>query len=102
MIVSKKCFFDESVAKKKRKIVKKFQNGKFERSYGIFLSLHKGQLLDIISGLELMQKIYYEKKKEMVLVGLAASLDEAYELTRQIIDSVYKEKQDFDVKRFFL
>lgn len=102
MIVSKRCFFDESVAKKKRKIIKKFEKGKFERSYGIFLSLHEGQLLDIISGLELMQKIYSEKKKEMILVGVAASLDEAFELTRVIIDSVYKTQQDFNVKRFFL
>lgn len=102
MIVSKRCFFDESSEKKKKKIINRFQKGKLEHSYGVFLSLHRGQLLDIISGFELMQKIYSNKREEMVLVGIASSREDAYELTRVIMDTVYKEQNDFDVKRFFL
>ena len=64
--------------------------------------MHKGQLLDIISGFELMQSIYNEKRKNMVLVGIASSREEAYELVRQIVDTVYIKQKDFDVKNFFL
>ncbi|MBQ4521578.1 MAG: hypothetical protein IJA10_01325 [Lachnospiraceae bacterium] len=102
MIVSKRCFCDESIEKKKKKMINRFQKGKLEHSYGIFLSLHKGQLLDIISGFELMQKIYADKREEMVLVGIAPSREGAYELTRLMMDTVYKTQKDFDVKRFFL
>ncbi len=102
MIVSKQCFCDESIKKKKKKIIFRLQKGKLERSYGVFLSLHKGQLLDIISGFELMQKIYSDKRESMVLVGIAPSREDAYELTREIIDTVYVSQKDFDVKRFFL
>ncbi|MBQ3513599.1 MAG: hypothetical protein IJA32_07360 [Lachnospiraceae bacterium] len=101
MIVSKQCFCDESMEKKKKKIINRFQKGKLEHSYGIFLSLHRGQLLDIISGFELMQKIYSDKRDEMVLVGIAPSREAAYELTRLIIETVYEKQKDFDVKRFF-
>lgn len=101
MIISKQCFCDESIEKKKKKIINKFQKGKLERSYGIFLSLHRGQLLDIISGYELMQKIYSDKREGMVLVGIAPSREDAYELTREIMDTVYESQKDFDVKRFF-
>ena len=38
----------------------------------------------------------------MVLVGIAPSREDAYELTREIIDTVYVSQKDFDVKRFFL
>lgn len=102
MIVSKQCFCDASIAKKKKKIINKLQKGKMERSYGIFLSLHRGQVIDIISGFELMQKIYEDKRGEMVLVGIAPSKEDAYELVRQIIDTVYESQKDFDVKKFFL
>lgn len=68
--------------------------------YVIALSKSPGGLLEIISTVELMQKVY--PKKELFIVGLARGYETARELAARIVLEVYEETGAFGVKEYLL
>ena len=68
--------------------------------YVIAFASNPQNLLDIIPAWELMQKSY-SGKKEMRIIGLAKGYGEATELVRQIIEEVYQNTGDVDVRAYF-
>ena len=67
--------------------------------YVIAFASNRKNLLDIIPAWELMQKSY-PGKKEMQIIGLAKGYAEALELVRSIIEEVYQNTGDVDVKSY--
>lgn len=67
--------------------------------YVIAFASNRQNLLDIIPAWELMQKSY-PGKKQMQIIGLAKGYAEALELVRSIIDEVYQNTGDVDVKSY--
>ena len=65
----------------------------------IAFASNRQNLLDIIPAWELMQKSY-PGKKEMQIIGLAKGYAEALELVRSIIEEVYQNTGDVDVKSY--
>jgi hypothetical protein len=67
--------------------------------YVITFASNRQNLLDIIPAWELMQKSY-PGKKQMQIIGLAKGYAEALELVRSIIEEVYQNTGDVDVKSY--
>ena len=67
--------------------------------YVIAFASNRQNLLDIITAWELMQKSY-PGKKEMQIIGLAKGYAEALERVRSIIEEVYQNTGDVDVKSY--
>ena len=67
--------------------------------YVIALPSNEKNLLDLIPAWELMQKSY-PGKKQMQIIGLAKGYAEALELVRSIIEEVYQNTGDVDVKSY--
>ena len=67
--------------------------------YVIAFASNSQNLLDIIPAWELMQKSY-PGKKEMQIIGLAKGYAEALELVCSIIEEVYQNTGDVDVKSY--
>lgn len=67
--------------------------------YVIAFASNRQNLLDIIPAWELMQKSY-PGKKQMQIIGLAKGYAEALELVRSIIEEVYQNTGDVDVKSY--
>ena len=67
--------------------------------YVIAFASNRQNLLDIIPAWELMQKSY-PGKKQMQIIGLAKGYAEALELVCSIIEEVYQNTGDVDVKSY--
>ena len=67
--------------------------------YVIAFASNRQNLLDIIPAWELMQKSY-PGKKQMQIIGLAKGYVEALELVRRIIEEVYQNTGDVDVRSY--
>ena len=67
--------------------------------YVIAFASNRQNLLDIIPAWELMQKSY-PGKKQMQIIGLAKGYAEALGLVRSIIEEVYQNTGDVDVKSY--
>lgn len=89
----------ESVRKKYKKVKWKIMHHAGQlRVYVISLASGRDNLLDIIPSWELLQKHY--PSRDLYVVGLAGSYDEALELAGHIVSDVYRKTGGFDVKGF--
>lgn len=66
--------------------------------YLIVLGQSCNSVLEIIPSVQLLQEAY--PRDHLRIIGMAASRGEAMELTRQIIDEVYRLQGNFDVAAF--
>ena len=62
--------------------------------YLIHLPQRKGALLEVIPSILLQQSRY--PRETLCIVGMGSSRGAALELTRKIIDEVYRKQGDFD------
>lgn len=66
--------------------------------YLITLASNKENLLDIFDSSLLLQPHY--KKEDIFIVGIACGYDEAVEVATQIIDELYNETGDFNIRQY--
>lgn len=100
MIFSKKYYIGEKVRNKKMIAKRIAHNHPYKNIYCICVGSTSHHLMDIIESAELMKEIYLYK--EYRIIGIANGKKEAFELTRKIIQSIYKEYGDpGKVKEFF-
>lgn len=93
-------YVDEIVAKKKKNIMKLLDKNK--PTIGIYclaLSSNENNLFDIINVNELLFKHY--KKNDIYIIGLAFGKDSMIEILINVIEEVYKNTGDFDMKSYF-
>ena len=96
----KNMYFGEEARKKKTKIIYNIDTHKLQVGvYVLTFAANGTDLIDIIPSFMLEKEGY--KGRDIVVIGLAASKDEAYEVGRQIITDVYEQTGGFDVRSYF-
>ena len=87
-------------SKSKRKIMKDMEKGKLTfEVYCITFASNPKNLFDIINANEFLFP-YYDKK-EMYILGMALSKHEAFLLVKDMLEEVYRETGDFQVREYF-
>ena len=100
MLFHKKLYFDESLSKKKRKVLKNLKQGKLQ--LGIFvitLPLNEEDALEIYPAYVLSQKVYRES--EITIVGVASDRETADKLLLMMTDDCLKENGNVNFREFF-
>ncbi|MBR3771718.1 MAG: hypothetical protein IKL07_05565 [Clostridium sp.] len=93
-------YLDSVTRKHLNRIKRRMEKGKLTFSvYCIALATNEKNLLDIYSTNELLFPYY--KKKGMTVIGLASSKEKALELVVDIINDVYQQTGELDVRTFF-
>ena len=93
-------YVDEFLQKKLHRTKRLLEQNKGDLFvYCIILSENENNLFDILSGMEL--RFSYYKNKEIVVVGLAGSKKSAAKIVAQIVEEMYNQTGEFNVKQFF-
>ncbi len=94
-----KLYIGKTARKKRYKIVWKVKHrAGMLGIYLITLASNKENLLDIIDASLLLQPYY--KKEDIFIVGIACGYDEAVEVVTKIIEELYNETGDFNIRQF--
>ncbi len=94
------CYIGENIKEKDIVINKLIHNHPCKNIYCICVTSCSNNLLDIIKSREIVKDIYSNKRYKVI--GIAQGKKEAFELTRKIIESVYKKYKDpTKIKEFF-
>jgi len=89
----------ESLDSERQKLIRRAEKGRFSSGvYAVALPEHGDDILEILPGIELNEP-YYRRSQQMIL-GLAASKDEAVELSGGIIARVLKETGTLNVAAY--
>lgn len=93
-------YLDSVTKKHQNRIKRRIEKGKHTVSiYCIALATNEKNLLDIYVANELLFPYY--RKREMTIIGLASSKENALELVVELINDVYQETGKLDVRTFF-
>lgn len=98
---SNQLFISKSISKRDLKSIKnKIDKNKFFKGvYCITFASNIDNLFDIYN---IKQFIFpYYKNKDIHILGLAKSKEEAYELIIEMIEDIYKETGEFKVRDYF-
>jgi len=96
IIYSESLYFDEKIEENKAKALKKGIKGEY---WFIMLPEHGNNLLEIVEAQYLRQP--YFKKKDIYVVGMAATKEAADQLVCRIVEDCYGEDGDIDIKKRF-
>ncbi len=97
---AKELYLSEKTAKKKDKIIRKANRGIGMVSiYFISLASNEQDLFDIFHAMHLKQPAFYSQNP--FVVGIASGYEEALEMTRQMIEDIYRETGGFRVREYF-
>lgn len=89
-------YIGEKAEKKKQKIIRGIETGKFLLgTYVIMLPTAPGNQLDLIEAAELKQPYY--KEKDIVIVGIASGKSEAVQVVADIVSEAVKETGEADI-----
>lgn len=87
-----------AAGQEKDRIIKNIKKGNFQAGvYVISLSACKEDLLDIIPSFMLRAQRY----KDLKILGIALTREEAFEVGSEIIMDVYKKTGAYDVRGYF-
>lgn len=93
-------YVDEFLQKKLHRTKRLLEQNKGDLFvYCIILSENENNLFDILSGLEL--RFSYYKKRENVVVGLACDKESAVSMVARIVEEMYNQTGEINVKQFF-
>ena len=98
MTFNKKLYLDEYTNRYRTRIMKKLRAGKLCMGiYIICVSSSEHDLLDIIPS----YMMFSPMSREQLVVGIASSKEDAFELCRHIVDDVYTRTSGYDLKQYF-
>ena len=93
-------WMDEIVRKNPGKYKRAVERGKFKLSlYCITLPSNPENLLDIYHVNEFLFPYY--QGKEITVVGMAHSREAAFELVREMVEQVYRQGSDVNLREYF-
>ncbi|HOA79726.1 MAG TPA: hypothetical protein PKK61_01495 [Defluviitaleaceae bacterium] len=96
----KNLYIGDKIKNKDRIIRRLSKNHPYKNLYCICLDSSSNNLLVILNSSEIKKDI--NRNKDYKIIGIAMGKEEAFELTRRIIDSVYKEYGDpIKIREFF-
>lgn len=94
-------YFTRSLASRKEEILKKIKKRKWQfETYLIVLAKNSENHLEIFHSALLLQKLISDK--ELFLVGIADGYEEAVELVEKIVQEVYDENGNTDIRNYIL
>lgn len=93
-------FVGESIRPRRQKrIIRKVKKRSlFNSAYLLTLASNPDNLIDIVHARVVRQRYY--PKKELIVIGLAGSYDEAMELAGMILSSYYQARGNFEFRDF--
>lgn len=95
----KKLYIGENAKKDAAKAKWRLNHGKLQMNmFLITYASNPENLLEIIGTEQLMQKTVHRRCP--MIVGIAASKEEAVQMVQQIIEETYARQQDVDVRRY--
>lgn len=98
MIFNRKLYLDEYTNKYRARIMKKLRAGKLCMGiYVICLSSSERDLLDIIPS----YMMFNPSVKNKLVIGIASSKEDAYDLCIHIVEDVYAKTSGYDLKQYF-
>jgi len=84
----------------KKTLIKKLKKGKsVPFLYVVYISESKTDQLEIVESMQIGLPFFEER--DLYIAGLAIGEDEALELIRQMVDTVYTETGSTDIKAYF-
>lgn len=97
----KHLYLTEAVEKKKDKIIKKLQEGKFPLTCYIVVLLEEGEnQLEFYSGAHLYQSMF--DKDDLLVAGIAESQIDALYLVEEIAAEVYEHTGNLEIRSYIL
>lgn len=92
-------YLSPGLEKKKKRILKKIKDGKFQKNiYLLILASNEKNQLEICHTALFLQPDY--PKKEYFVVGIANGYEEAIELVEQIAREVYNKTDGADIRSY--
>ncbi len=92
-------FCGESVEKKKKRIIRRLKYHRLQTGiYVITLPIDGKELLEIYHAVVLLQSFY--RRKDIFVVGIAGSEEEACQIIERIVNQVYQETGACDIKGY--
>ena len=99
MNIYKDIYLSDSLIKNKRKIISNIKKNKIMLGkYIITLPVGNYGILEIYPYIVLMQKIYQES--DVFVIGVADSMEDAVDITRNIVTEWYNMTAAFDIKEY--
>lgn len=94
-------YVDEGItAKKEKKLKRAIENGRLTfEVYCITFATNPNNLFDIMNANELLFPYY--KKREMYVLGIASSREDAIYLVKDLIEEIYTQTGGFKVREYF-
>lgn len=97
----KELYLGEGLEKKKKKIIKKLEEKKFQPNVHIItLALNPQNYLEIYNSALLIQPGF--PKEDFFVVGITKGYEEAVELVEEIVREVYNKTKGADVRSYIL
>lgn len=97
---SNELYLDDAVKKKPEKWKRRVEDRKLSHSlYCICLASNEKNLFDILDCNELLFRYY--KRRELYIVGLAKTREEAIDLLQDMIEEIYQKTGDIKVRDYF-
>lgn len=94
-------YVTESTEKKKEKIIRKLEEGKFQPTvHVVVLPTNEKAHLEIYNSVLFLQPDF--PNDDFFVVGLAKGYDEAVELVEEITQEVYNETKGADIRSYIL
>lgn len=101
MRYSTELYIGEDLEKKKEKVIRKLEEGKFQPGIQlIVLAQNPQNQLEIFSAALLLQPSY--PKCDLLVVGITKSYEEALEYVENLVQTVYNETKSTDVRSYIL
>lgn len=101
MILDDNLYISDSLKKNINKIKDTIKAQKVElRLYCITLASNPKNLFDIHYYNELLQPYYKDKDKEIIVIGIGKTKEEAIDLVIKIIETVYNNTNTFDIRKY--
>ena len=97
---AKELYLSEKTVNSRDKIIRKANRGIGMVSiYFISLASNEQNLFDIFHAAHLKQSAFYSQNP--FIVGIASGYEEALEMTRRIVEDIYRETGGFKVREYF-
>ena len=94
-------YMTENIRKKKDKIIRKLESGKFRPSvHVIVLAANEKVSLEIYNSILFLQPDF--PNEDFFIVGITKGYDEAVELVEEITQEVYNETKGVDIRSYIL
>lgn len=100
LVFYKNLYWGESVQKKQNKLLLRLAAGKLAKP-GITLITYASNGSDLFDLIPAWEEYFINKKKELFVLGIAGSKEEAEELSGEMICRVYKETGTLNVRDYF-